>query len=135
MQLGLIGLGRMGANMARRWLEAGHECVGYARNRADVEAARREGAIAAASLADLVAKLEPPRTIWIMIPAAAVDVVIDDLTPHLQAGDTITLAGDPVPQVCPVDLGPPLHRAVFSTPVAALLSSVSHTRRRLAVGA
>ncbi len=94
MRLGLIGLGRMGANMARRWLEAGHECVGYARNRADVEAARRDGAIAAASLADLVAKLEPPRTIWIMIPAAAVDVVIDDLTPHLQAGDTIIDGGN-----------------------------------------
>jgi 6-phosphogluconate dehydrogenase len=94
VQLGLIGLGRMGANMARRWLEAGHECVGFASNPADVEAARRDGAVAAASLADLVAKLEPPRTIWIMIPAAAVDVVIEDLAPHLQSGDTIIDGGN-----------------------------------------
>jgi len=84
----------MGANMARRWLEAGHECVGYARNPADVEAARRDGAVAATSLADLVAKLEPPRTIWIMIPAAAVDAVIEELTPHLAAGDTLIDGGN-----------------------------------------
>jgi 6-phosphogluconate dehydrogenase len=84
----------MGANMARRWLEAGHECVGYARNPADVEAAQRDGAVAATSLTDLVAKLEPPRTIWIMIPAAAVDVVIDDLAPQLRSGDTIIDGGN-----------------------------------------
>ena len=78
MQLGLIGLGRMGANMARRWLEAGHECVGYAHNPADAEALRGEGLVAATSLDELVGLLPPPRAIWIMIPAAAVDGVIDD---------------------------------------------------------
>ena len=87
MQLGLVGLGRMGANMARRWLAAGHECVGYARNPADGEALRRDGLAPARSLRDLVSRLEPPRAVWIMIPAAAVDGVIDELAPLLAAGD------------------------------------------------
>ena len=94
MQLGLVGLGRMGANMARRWLDAGHECVGYARHAADVEALRGEGLVGAASLDDLVSRLDPPRTIWIMIPAAAVDGVNDALTPHLGAGDTLIDGGN-----------------------------------------
>ena len=72
MRLGLVGLGRMGANMARRWLEAGHECVGYARNPAAAEALRGEGLVVATSLDELVGLLPPPRAIWIMIPAAAV---------------------------------------------------------------
>ena len=94
MQLGLVGLGRMGANMARRWLDGGHECVGYARNPADVEALRGEGLVAATSLHDLVGRLTQPRTIWIMIPAAAVDGVIDALVPHLAAGDTLIDGGN-----------------------------------------
>jgi 6-phosphogluconate dehydrogenase len=94
VQLGLVGLGRMGANMARRWLEAGHECVGYARNAADIEMLRGEGLIPAASLAELAAKLEAPRTIWIMIPAAAVDGVIDELAPLLTHGDTLIDGGN-----------------------------------------
>ncbi len=94
MQLGLIGLGRMGANMARRWLAGGHECVGYAREPADAEALRGEGMVAAASLAELVGQLAPPRAIWIMIPAAAVDGVIDALAPQLQAGDTVIDGGN-----------------------------------------
>jgi 6-phosphogluconate dehydrogenase len=84
----------MGANMARRWLEAGHECVGYARNAADIEALRGEGLTPAASLDELVAKLAPPRTIWIMIPAAAVDGVIEMLVPQLAAGDTLIDGGN-----------------------------------------
>jgi 6-phosphogluconate dehydrogenase len=84
----------MGANMARRWLKAGHECVGYARNPADAEALHGEGLAAAESLAELVSLLPPPRTIWIMIPAAAVDGVIDDLAPRLAAGDTIIDGGN-----------------------------------------
>jgi 6-phosphogluconate dehydrogenase len=94
VQLGLIGLGRMGANMARRWLEAGHECVGYSRSRADAETLRGEGFVAAGSLAELVGLLPPPRTIWIMIPAAAVDAVIDALAPQLAAGDTLIDGGN-----------------------------------------
>ena len=94
MHLGLVGLGRMGGNKARRWLEAAHECVGYARNAADTKALIDEGLVPAASLADLVGKLKPPRTIWIMIPAAAVDGVIEVLTPQLAAGDTLIDGGN-----------------------------------------
>jgi 6-phosphogluconate dehydrogenase len=94
VQLGLVGLGRMGANMARRWLEAGHECVGYARNPTDAEALRGEGLVVATSLAELVGLLPPPRAIWIMIPAAAVDGVIDALAPQLAAGDTVIDGGN-----------------------------------------
>jgi 6-phosphogluconate dehydrogenase len=84
----------MGANMARRWLAAGHECVGYARNPADVEVLSREGLVPARSLAELAARLEPPRAVWIMIPAAAVDGVIEELVPLLAAGDTIIDGGN-----------------------------------------
>jgi 6-phosphogluconate dehydrogenase len=94
VQLGLIGLGRMGANMARRWLVSGHECVGYARDLADAEALRGEGFTAAASLGELVELLPPPRAIWIMIPAAAVDGVIDALAPQLATGDTLIDGGN-----------------------------------------
>ena len=94
MQLGLVGLGRMGANMARRWLEAGHACVGYARDTADAEALRGEGFTVAASLEELVGLLTPPRAIWIMIPAAAVDGVIDSLAPRLAPGDTLIDGGN-----------------------------------------
>ena len=94
MRLGLVGLGKMGANMARRWLAAGHECVGYARNPGDAEALRGEGLVAATSLAKLVELLPPPRAIWIMIPAAAVDGVIDALATQLAAGDTVIDGGN-----------------------------------------
>jgi 6-phosphogluconate dehydrogenase len=94
VQLGLIGLGRMGGNMARRWLEAGHECVGYARHSADTQALRADGIVPAASLTELVGLLKPPRTIWIMIPAAAVDGVIDELAPQLGVGDTLIDGGN-----------------------------------------
>ena len=94
MQLGLIGLGRMGANMARRWLEAGHECVVYARAPAAAEGLRAAGAAPAASLADLAGKLRAPRVVWIMVPAAAVDEVIAELAPALAPGDTIVDGGN-----------------------------------------
>jgi 6-phosphogluconate dehydrogenase len=84
----------MGGNMARRWLEAGHECVGYARNAADTQALRADGIVPAGSLAELVRLLEPPRAIWIMIPAAAVDGVIEELTPQLASGDTLIDGGN-----------------------------------------
>jgi 6-phosphogluconate dehydrogenase len=94
VRIGLIGLGRMGANMARRWLEAGHECVGYARNPADAAALSGKGFQAATSLDDLVAQLPAPRAIWIMIPAAAVDGVIATLAPRLERGDTLIDGGN-----------------------------------------
>ena len=94
MRLGLIGLGRMGANMARRWIEAGHECVGYARHAVDIEALRGAGFVPATSLEELVGQLTPPRAIWIMIPAAAVDGVIDTLAPQLDRGDTLIDGGN-----------------------------------------
>jgi 6-phosphogluconate dehydrogenase len=94
LKLGLVGLGRMGANMARRWLAAGHECVGYARHPADAEALRAEGLVPARSLAELASLLEPPRAVWIMIPAAAVDGVIAELAPRLAAGDTVIDGGN-----------------------------------------
>ena len=79
MQLGMIGLGRMGANMVRRLLAAGHHCVVFDRSPAAVEELVREKAVGAASLADLVKKLEPPRAVWLMVPAALVDPMIATL--------------------------------------------------------
>jgi len=94
VQLGLVGLGRMGANMARRWVEAGHDCVGYSNNPADAAALVGKGFRAAATLDELVGSLTPPRTLWIMIPAAAVDGVIEALAPLLARGDTIVDGGN-----------------------------------------
>ena len=94
MQLGMIGLGRMGANMVRRVMQAGHECVVYNNSPGPAEALAAEGAIASTSLADLSAKMSAPRAIWLMIPAAVVDQVIDDLVPHLEPGDIIIDGGN-----------------------------------------
>jgi 6-phosphogluconate dehydrogenase len=94
MQLGMIGLGRMGANMVLRLLRAGHACVVYDRDPAAVAALAEQGAVGAVDIADFCARLEPPRNAWIMVPAAAVDRVIDDLLPHLSAGDTIVDGGN-----------------------------------------
>jgi 6-phosphogluconate dehydrogenase len=90
----MIGLGRMGANMAVRLLGAGHEVVAYARHADKVQALVAEGAIGAASLADLVPKLVPPRTVWLMVPAAAVDATIDGLRRLLARGDVIVDGGN-----------------------------------------
>jgi 6-phosphogluconate dehydrogenase len=94
MQTGMIGLGRMGANMVRRMMQAGHECVVYNRSRGPVDEMVAEGAVGADDLADLVAKLEAPRSIWLMLPAAIVDRVIDDLVPQLSPGDTLIDGGN-----------------------------------------
>jgi len=94
MQTGMIGLGRMGANMVRRMMQAGHECVVYNRSRGPVDEMVAEGAVGADDLADLVSKLEAPRSIWLMLPAAIVDRVIDDLVPHLSPGDTLIDGGN-----------------------------------------
>ena len=94
MQLGMFGLGRMGANMAKRLLKAGHDCVVYNRSPGPVEALEKDGAIGARSLEDLCAKLANPRAIWLMVPAGVVDATIADLLPYLQAGDIIIDGGN-----------------------------------------
>ena len=94
MQLGMIGLGRMGGGLVRRLLRAGHECVVHDRNRDAVEALARDGAVASNSLADLVSRLEPPRAVWLMVPAKAVDDVLADLAPRLEKGDCVIDGGN-----------------------------------------
>lgn len=94
MQLGIVGLGRMGANMARRLMRAGIECVVYDRNISAVTELQTEGAVAASDLSDLVAKLASPRHIWMMIPAAYVDGLIKDLQAQLAPGDTLIDGGN-----------------------------------------
>ena len=94
MQLGMIGLGRMGANMARRLLRDGHDCVVFDANPANVAALAEDGATPVRSLDELVATLDAPRAIWVMVPAAAVDTVIADLASRLEPGDTIIDGGN-----------------------------------------
>ena len=95
LQLGMIGLGRMGGNMVRRWMAAGHEVIVY-----DVSAktrnalAKETGAVAANSLADLVAKLDPPRVVWFMVPAAVVDQTLNDVAARMQKEDILIDGGN-----------------------------------------
>ena len=94
MKLGMIGLGRMGANMVRRLMKDGHECVVYDRTPAAVTALEKENAIGASSYADLVQKLDTPRAIWMMVPAAIVDDVIAELKPFLSKDDILIDGGN-----------------------------------------
>jgi len=94
MQIGMIGLGRMGANMVRRLIRKGHSCVVFNRSPQPVQELVKEKAIGATSLADVVKKLEKPRAIWLMVPAAVVDDTIADLSPHLEAGDILIDGGN-----------------------------------------
>ena len=94
MQLGMIGLGRMGANMVRRLLKGGHQCVAFDMSPKAVEDLVREKAVGASSLADFVKKLEKPRAIWLMVPAAVTDKTIADLLPQLEAGDIVIDGGN-----------------------------------------
>jgi len=94
MQLGMFGLGRMGANMVRRLLRNKHTCVAYDRNPDVVKGLVSEGAIGASSFGDLVKKLDKPRAIWLMIPAAVVEQAIGDLVPLLEKDDTIIDGGN-----------------------------------------
>jgi len=94
MRIGMIGLGRMGANMVRRLLNGGHECVVYDRSAEAVKASVAHGARGAGSLAELVAGLTAPRAVWIMVPAAIVDSVIAELRPLLKSGDTLIDGGN-----------------------------------------
>jgi 6-phosphogluconate dehydrogenase len=94
MQLGMIGLGRMGANMARRLIRGGQQCVVFNRSPEPVRELVKEKAIGATSLADLVRKLDKPRAVWLMVPAAAVDKTIGDLLPHLEREDILIDGGN-----------------------------------------
>ncbi|MBV8530208.1 MAG: decarboxylating 6-phosphogluconate dehydrogenase [Candidatus Eremiobacteraeota bacterium] len=94
MQLGMIGLGRMGSNMVRRLMRAGHACVCFDRNPDAVKALASEGATGASSPEDFVAKLVAPRAVWLMVPAAAVDASIAELTPLLAKGDALIDGGN-----------------------------------------
>jgi 6-phosphogluconate dehydrogenase len=94
MQLGMIGLGRMGANMVRRLIKNGHECVVYDRSSQAVNDLVKEKAAGASSLADLVKQLRKPRAVWLMVPAAVVDKAIGDLMPLLESGDILIDGGN-----------------------------------------
>ena len=94
MQIGMIGLGRMGANMARRLLAGGHQCVVFDRSPKAVQELTQEKAVGASSLADFVKKLETPRAVWLMVPAAVVDKSIADLLPLLEKGDILIDGGN-----------------------------------------
>src|SRR5487761_375228 len=94
MQLGMVGLGRMGGNMVRRLIRKGHECVVFDVAPAAVQALEREGAKGADSFADLARRLAKPRAIWLMVPAALVDQTIASLEPHLESGDAVIDGGN-----------------------------------------
>ena len=94
MQIGMLGLGRMGANMVRRLMKDGHECVVFDRDAAAVKKLKSEGAIGASDTADFVSKLTLPRAVWIMVPAAVVDSVIKDLSGLMSAGDILIDGGN-----------------------------------------
>jgi 6-phosphogluconate dehydrogenase len=94
MQLGMIGLGRMGANMVRRLMNAGHECVVFDLSPDSVKALADEGATGSGSMEDFVGKLEAPRSVWLMVPAAVVDSTLDSLVPLLDEGDAVIDGGN-----------------------------------------
>ncbi len=94
MQLGMLGLGRMGANMVRRLMNNGHECVVFDQDKEVVKQLTDEGAIGASDLDDFVSKLAPPRPVWMMVPAAVVDSVIEDLSSRMSPGDILIDGGN-----------------------------------------
>src|SRR5580700_3232240 len=94
MQLGMIGLGRMGANLVRRLMADGHRCVVYDVNPTAVSDLAKDGAVGAANLEDFVAKLDKPRAAWIMLPAAIVQSTLDSLVPLLDADDAVIDGGN-----------------------------------------
>jgi 6-phosphogluconate dehydrogenase len=94
MQLGMVGLGRMGANMVRRLLRGGHQCVVFDRSAKAVDELVQEHAVGSSSLQDLVTKLQKPRALWLMVPAGVVESTIADLVPHLESGDILIDGGN-----------------------------------------
>ncbi|MGN6369416.1 MAG: phosphogluconate dehydrogenase (NAD(+)-dependent, decarboxylating) [Phycisphaerae bacterium] len=94
MEVGMIGLGRMGANMVRRWMRGGHKCVAFDVNPSAVDAIAKEGATPAKTLPELIQKLPKPRALWLMIPTALVDKTLDSLLPLLEPGDIVIDGGN-----------------------------------------
>jgi 6-phosphogluconate dehydrogenase len=94
MQLGMIGLGRMGANMVRRLLRGGHQCVVFGRSEKAVDELAKEKAVGTTSLAEFVKLLAKPRAVWLMVPVGAVDQILADLLPHLERGDIVIDGGN-----------------------------------------
>src|SRR5438309_11827756 len=94
MELGMIGLGRMGANMLRRVMRSRIRGVGYDRSNDAVSTIASDGATGSNSLAELVRQLKPPRHVWLMVPAGVVDATLDELVPLLQAGDAVIDGGN-----------------------------------------
>src|SRR5919106_7087763 len=94
MQIGMIGLGRMGADLVRRLLEGGHECVVFDMSPKAVQELVAERAVGSSSLAEFVTKLTKPRAVWLMVPAAVVDKTIADLLPHLEPEDILIDGGN-----------------------------------------
>lgn len=94
MQIAMIGLGRMGGNMVRRLLVKGHECVIHDRQPAAMASLQNAGAIAATTLKEMLAHLTQPRLVWLMVPATAVDQVLAELMPMLDAGDIVVDGGN-----------------------------------------
>lgn len=94
MQIGIMGLGRMGMNIARRWLQGGHDVVAYNRSQGKVKILEQEGGVGAESIADQIEKLAKPRILWLMLPAATVDEHIDKVSPMMSDGDLIIDGGN-----------------------------------------
>ena len=94
MQIGMVGLGRMGANMVRRWLRGGHDCVVYGRRASSIEPLVAEGAMGTLAFKDLIAGLTPPRGVWLMVPAATVDPLVGELAALMQPGDMLIDGGN-----------------------------------------
>jgi 6-phosphogluconate dehydrogenase len=94
LQLGMVGLGRMGANMSRRLMQAGHDLVVYDVNASAVDELAGEGATGTKTIEDFIAKLEPPRSIWVMVPAAFTEDTVNKLAEHAQADDAIIDGGN-----------------------------------------
>src|SRR5450432_2619263 len=94
MQLGMVGLGRMGANMVRRLMKAGHTCTVFDMSPKAVDELAKDGAVGSSSIKDFVSKLQKPRAIWLMIPAAVVDSTIAEIAPFLETGDILIDGGN-----------------------------------------
>ena len=94
MQIAMVGLGRMGANMVRRLMKGGHECVVYDRNKQAVDTLAKEGATGATSYADMATKMKKSRAVWLMVPAGVVDDTLKELLPHLEPADIIIDGGN-----------------------------------------
>src|SRR2546430_12250605 len=94
MQVGMIGLGRMGANMVRRLMRGGHECVVHDVSAGAIETLAREGAVGARTLDELVARLATPHVVWLMVPAGVVDATLEALVPRLVTGDVVVDGGN-----------------------------------------